>query len=234
MQKNNKVVLTYYYTGEVDFWHQESSKPKVPDPLDFFVLKKSVDDFPDWDFHTLANEFEPDWAYTKIQKPKELTFFVHKFIAMKEWIESHPEYEWFWIVDTSDTQMLSNKPMNKNTLYLGFDAWYKRRRDYQKVREMCLGGFRKFTHSEYIHSSLRRHYSKNNFNCGVIGGHRDILLPFLIELEELMLKYPADLEMVTFNYLIFEKYIDKINICTTRLNCRELQTPGRFCYWRHK
>ena len=231
--KNNKVVLTYYYTGEADFWHTERPIIKKPDTLDFLVLRKSLAQFPDWDFHTLANEFEPNWDYTKITKPEGMTFFVHKFMAAKKWIEEHPEYEWIWIVDTSDTQMLQEPQMQKDIIYTGYDCWSRIRGRYQSVKTLINGGFRKFKHSSFIHDSLRQWAQDPCYNCGVTGGHRDILLQFLADLEELMLKYPADLEMVTYNYLIFSKYKRKTSICTTKLN-NWVNDLSEGAWWRHK
>lgn len=228
---NKKVVLTYYYTGEKDFWHPELQEIKKPDRLDFFVLKKSVDQFSNYDFHTLSNEFRPDWDHTIISKPDDLTFYAYKFIAMKDWIKEHEEYEEIWIVDTTDTQLIQDTNLEEGYLYTGLDCYSRRRKGYQSVRTMVNGGFKRFKHNQATHRELLKVGNKPCFNCGVIGGRRTILLEFLEELSDRLQTFKPATEMVEFNWVLFNHYPDRIKLCTTRLNT---WTIDNNCIWRHK
>lgn len=67
--KNNKVVLTYYYTGIFDRWHHKETK--TPDVADFDTLWDSVAGR-GYDFITLANELYPDAKRSKLWKVVEL------------------------------------------------------------------------------------------------------------------------------------------------------------------
>lgn len=227
----NKVVLTYYYTGEQDFWHPELKEVKKPDPLDFFVLKKSVDQFTDWEFHTLSNEFIPNWNYTQIKKPDHQTLYTYKFIAIRQWLLDYPEYKWIWIVDTSDTQMLQDPPMKEDVLYTGLDCYSRKRKKYQSVRTLVNGGFRRFKYNSATHRELMKVGMKPCFNCGVLGGHRKILLEFLDILCDRLNDFNPALEMVEFNWVLFNDFIDKVQIVTTKLNNFEIDKSK---WWRHK
>lgn len=228
---NNKVVLTYYYTGERDFWHPEDKSIKRPDRLDFLVLKKSVDQFTDWTFHTLTNEFIPNWDYTIIKKPEDKTLYAYKFIAVRRWLLDHPECEWIWVVDTTDTQMLCSPPMVKDVIYTGLDCWSRKRKKFQSVRTLVNGGFRRFPHNRATHQELMRVGYEACYNCGVLGGHRDIILDFLNILCARINEFNPALEMVEFNWVLFNNFKDKIKIITTRLNNWEIDNTK---WWRHK
>lgn len=228
---NRKVVLTYYWTGEYDFWHPEFKEIKKPDRLDFLVLKKSVDQFPNYDFHTLTNEFQPDWNHTLITKPNDLTLYAYKFIAMRDWIKSHPEYDEIWMVDTSDTQLLQDVDLSENYLYVGLDCYSRRRKGYQSVRTMVNGGFRRFKHNAVTHRELMKFSGRACYNCGVLGGRRTILLEFLDELCDRLLSFKPATEMVEFNWILFHHYEGRIRICTTKLNTWSIDEN---CIWRHK
>lgn len=228
---NKKVVLTYYYTGEADFWHPELKEIKKPDRLDFLVLRKSVAQFPNYDFHTLTNEFQPDWDHTKITKPEELTFYTYKFIAMRNWIREHPEYEEIWLVDTSDTQLLRDIDMEKDLIYTGLDCYSRRRNRYQTVRTMINGGFRKFKHNSATHRELQKFGYKPCYNCGVCGGHREILLEFLDELCDRLETFQPATEMVEFNWVLFHHFQDRTRLCTTKLETWSIDNAA---VWRHK
>ena len=69
------------------------------------------------------------------------------------------------------------------------------------------------------------------FNCGVLGGHRKILLEFLNILCDRLNDFNPALEMVEFNWVLFNDFIDKVQIVTTKLNNFEINKTK---WWRHK
>ena len=128
--KNNKVVLTYYYTGIDDVWHHKVHKKS--NVHDFDVLYDSVENR-GYDFVTLANEWNrlvlkkgaKDWRVIGLEgdlaKPDDMSLYVHKFIACYEWLKNHPEYEEIWIVDSSDTEMLTTPDPKPGIIYTGYE-----------------------------------------------------------------------------------------------------------------
>ena len=249
--KNNKVVLTYYYTGIDDVWHHKVHKKS--NVHDFDVLYDSVENR-GYDFVTLANEWNrlvlnkgaKDWRVIGLEgglaKPDDMSLYVHKFIACYEWLKNHPEYEEIWIVDSSDTEMLSLPEPKDGVIYTGYDAFFPEF-DRNVNFYWFLGGVR-------YGVGIPQHFgvgSKNGdvetmflrtvypdelaYNCGVFGGKREIVMEFLEKFAKRLAKNDIDLEMVPFNYLIYTEYRDKTEVCTTRMTLCEKDYNK---WWRHK
>lgn len=249
MIDKKKVVLTYYYTGMMDKWHHKVFKKC--DPSDFDVLYSSVYGR-GYDFVTLANELYPTTKNSKywkvvdlsgdLAKPKDMSVYVHKFIACYEWLKKHPEYNEIWIVDTSDTEMLGDPKPEDGIIYTGYDAFFPEF-DRNVNFYWFLGGVRYGVaipqhfgvgsrNGEAETMFLKTVYpDKLAYNCGVFGGKREIVMEFLKKYTDRLKKNDIDLEMVVFNYLIYTQYQDKVISCTTRMTLGEKDYNK---WWRHK
>ena len=248
---NDKIVLTYYYTGMMDKWHHK--KFKKCDVSDFDTLYKSVNGR-GYDFVTLANECnriildkgDRDWRVIGLEgdlaKPDDMSLYVHKFIACYEWLKKHPEYEEIWIVDSADTEMLSLPEPKEGVIYTGYDAFFP---EFNRNANFYwfLGGVRygvgipqhfgvgaKNGKAETMY--LKTMYPDElAYNCGVFGGKREIVMKFLEDFSNRLLVNDIDLEMVPFNYLCYTKYAGKVESCTTRMTLGEKDYNR---WWRHK
>jgi hypothetical protein len=177
-----------------------------------------------------------------LEKPKDMSLYVHKFIACYEWLKNHPEYEEIWIVDTSDTEMLTTPNPKPGIIYTGYDAFFPEFDRYVNFY-WFLGGVK-------YGVSIPQHFgvgSRNGdvetmflktaypdalaYNCGVFGGKREIVMEFLEKFAKRLAKNDIDLEMVPFNYLIYTEYRDKTEVCTTRMTLCEKDYNK---WWRHK
>lgn len=239
---NKKVVLTYYYTGIMDKWHHRYAMKA--DARDFNVLYNSVKGR-GYDFITLANELEmdtPDWRTVKVEKPEDMSLYLHKFIACYDWLLEHPEYEEIWIVDTTDTEMLKTPAPLEDRLYTGYDAYFPAFDCYATFL-WFLGGWKD---GVYVPQGFGRgrengdfetrylkdiHEKDRPYNCGVVGGKREIVMEFLKDFTDRLKKNDIDLEMVPFNYLCYTKYAGKVHNCTTRMTMGEKDYKK---WWRHK
>lgn len=241
-----KVVLTYYYTGILDKWHH--NKVMEANPSDFDVLYNSVKGR-GYDFVTLANELYPTdnkWKVVELsglfEKPKNMSLYIHKFIACYEWLMLHPEYDEIWIVDTTDTEMLATPSPEDGVIYTGYDAYFPAFGRYANFL-WFLGGW---ADGVYIPQGFGRGKRNGEFetrylkdmceyqipyNCGVFGGKREIIMQFLKDFTERLEKNDIDLEMVPFNYLCYTKYCCKVENCTTRMTLHEKDYNK---WWRHK
>ena len=241
-----KVVLTYYYTGILDKWHH--NYVMKANPSDFDVLYNSVKGR-GYDFITLANELEPDkpdWTVFSLkgpfEKPDNMSLYLHKFIACYMWLMLHPEYEEIWIVDSTDTEMLTTPNPEDDVIYTGYDAYFPAFGVYATFL-WFLGGW---SDGVYIPQGFGRgkrngdfevrylkdlHEKDRPYNCGVFGGKREIVMKFLEDFCRRLLVNDIDLEMVPFNYLCYTKYAGKVENCTTRMTLGEKDYSK---WWRHK
>ena len=243
---NNKVVLTYYYTGMMDKWHHK--RFKKCDVSDFGTLYKSVKGR-GYDFVTLANELYPtdnSWKVAELSgdlaRPDGMSLYVHKFIACYEWLKKHPEYDEIWIVDSSDTEMLGDPKPEEGKIYTGYDAFFPEF-DRNVNFYWFLGGVRYGVgipqhfgvgakNGEVETMFLKTMYPDElAYNCGVFGGKREIVMEFLEKFTDRLKKNDLDLEMVAFNYLIYTQYRNKTEVCTTRMTLCEKDYNK---WWRHK
>ena len=241
-----KVVLTYYYTGILDRWHH--NKVMKADPSDFDVLYNSVKGR-GYDFVTLANELYPTdnkWRVIELsgpfEKPKDMSLYLHKFIACYEWLKKHPEYDEIWIVDSTDTEMLATPNPEDGVIYTGYDAYFPAFSVYATFL-WFLGGWadgvyvpqgfgRGKRNGEFETRYLKDLHEKDRpYNCGVFGGKREIVMKFLEDFCRRLLVNDIDLEMVPFNYLCYTKYAGKVENCTTRMTLGEKDYNR---WWRHK
>ena len=229
-----------------DVWHHKAIKKC--DPAEFSVLKNSVDGR-GYDFVTLANELYPTdnkWKVVELsgdlEKPKDMTLYVHKFIACYKYLLKHPEYDEIWIVDSADTEMLGDPKPEDGLVYTGYDAYFPMFGHYANFL-WFLGGI---VDGVCIPQGFGRGQKNGDFevrylkdmceyqipyNCGVFGGKRDAVMEFLKDYTDRLAKNDVTLEMVPFNYLCYTKYADKVQVCTTRMTMHEKDYNK---WWRHK
>ena len=242
MKSEKKVVLTYYYTGIMDKWHH--NYVMEANTKDFDALYNSVKDR-GYDFITLANELQvhnPNWQTVKVEKPEDMSLYLHKFIACYDWLLEHPEYEEIWIVDTTDTEMLKTPEPLEDRIYTGYDAYFPAFGVYATFL-WFLGGWvdgvyipqgfgRNRRNGDFETRYLKDLHEKDRpYNCGVVGGKREIIMEFLKDFTDRLRKNDIDLEMVPFNYLCYTKYAGKVHNCTTRMTMGEKDYKK---WWRHK
>lgn len=249
--EKKKVVLTYYYTGMMDKWHHK--KFKKCDAPEFDTLYNSVEGR-GYDFVTLANEWNrlvldkgtKDWRVIGLEgdlaKPDDMSLYVHKFIACYEWLKKHPEYEEIWIVDSGDTEMLGDPKPEEGKIYTGYDAFFPEF-DRNVNFRWFLGGVRYgVSIPQHFGVGMRNGMMETIFlqtvypdelayNSGVFGGKREIVMKFLKDYTDRLKKNDIDLEMVPFNYIIYTKYKDITECCTTRMTICEKDYSK---WWRHK
>lgn len=249
--EKKKVVLTYYYTGMMDKWHHK--KFKKSDASEFDTLYKSVEGR-GYDFVTLANEWNrlvldkgtKDWRVIGLEgdlaKPDDMSLYVHKFIACYEWLKKHPEYEEIWIVDSGDTEMLGDPKPEEGKIYTGYDAFFTEF-DRNVNFRWFLGGIRYgVSIPQHFGVGMRNGIMETIFlqtvypdelayNSGIFGGKREKVMEFLKDYTDRLKKNDIDLEMVPFNYIIYTKYKDITECCTTRMTICEKDYSK---WWRHK
>lgn len=246
-KKNNKIVLTYYWTGEHDVWHKDIDIYHA-DPREFDTLYNSVSNR-GYDFITLANELvpdRPDWlVYRPLDddaKPKDMSLYVHKFICCWKYLLEHPEYEEIWIVDSADTEMLKTPEPEDGKVYGGYDAYAPIFHKFYPVKYLIGGeadgvwlpGIFMMGHrqDDHIVRWLRAtHLEDVAWNCGVFGGKREAVMEFLDKFVPLLMNTVSDVEMVVYNYVLYRWFEDRAECITTRMTLGELDMTK---WWRHK
>lgn len=249
-KKNNKIVLTYYWTGEHDVWHKDIDVYHA-DPREFDTLYNSVANR-GYDFITLANELYPDSARSKtwkvvelsgpLEKPKDMSLYVHKFIACYQFLLNHPEYEEIWIVDSADTEMMGTPRPKDGIIYGGYDAYAPIFHQFYPIKYIVGGesdgvwlpGIFMMGHrqDDHIVRWLRAtHLEDVAWNCGVFGGKRAVVMEFLEKFVPLLMNTVSDVEMVVYNYVLYRWFEGRAECITTRMTLGEVDMTK---WWRHK
>ena len=250
MKERKKIVLTYYWTGEHDVWHKDIDVYHA-DPHEFDTLYNSVFGR-GYDFVTLANELYPTadkskfWKVVELsgdwEKPKNMSLYVHKFIACYEYLLKHPEYEEIWIVDSSDTEMMGTPAPEDGIIYGGYDAYAPIFHKYYPVKYLVGGeadgvwlpGIFMMGHKqddEIVRYLRALHLEDTAWNCGVFGGKRDVVMEFLEKFVPLLKKTISDVEMVVYNYVMYRYFSGRSRCITTRMTLGETDLNK---WWRHK
>lgn len=245
-KRKKKLVLTYYWTGEYDTWHKDISVYKA-DAREFDTLRKSIKGR-GYDFATIANELitsDDDWkieAGDYLDKPVDMSVYVHKFIACYKYLMRHPEYDEIWIVDSADTEMLSTPNPKEGIIYSGHDAYSPIFHEFYPIK--CLVGgesdgvwipgiFMKGHNQDYhiVRYLQACHIDDFAWNCGVLGGKREIVMEFLEKFVPLLEQTVSDVEMVIYNYVLYRYFNDRKECITTRMTLGEKDMTK---WWRHK
>lgn len=244
--ERKKIVLTYYWTGEYDIWHKDIGVYEA-DASEFDTLYNSVKGR-GYDFVTIANQLKPtkdDWQVVmdkELEKPSNMTLYVHKFIACYKYLLKHPEYNEIWIVDSSDTEMLKTPEVRKGRVYAGYDMYSPIFKQFVPVKYLVGGnaegvwvpGIFEMGHKyDYVADrTLRDLYADEiAWNCGVLGGDREVVMEFLEKLCALLENTESDTEMPLFNYVMFLYFKDRCECITTRMTLGERDMSK---WWRHK
>ena len=137
-----------------------------------------------------------------------------RYFYFLDYIIENNDIDYFVLSDISDVVILKkidedSLDLSKNILYVG--------QDVQKILENRWFKNKYFRSNIYIRGDSYYVFKDSLlYNCGVILGHRKILISFLIKMCELFielynknrLRYPLD--MYVFNYILHKYYHDKI------------------------
>jgi hypothetical protein len=133
--------------------------------------------------------FKPGEATTRqvYTKPKRMeSVYNHRFQAFRDWIERNEEYiDYVLITDTTDVEMFAWPDMQPDEIYIGSEPWND------------------WVYGQPMPKKMARH--KTMLNCGIIGGHVSVILPFLNDMCAYMRPFPQIADMAAVNYLLLEE-----------------------------
>jgi hypothetical protein len=192
--KDKNLVLTCYFTTLIDpqrgtKWNYDGGATNdlywsVPNGVDFRCLYD----------HSKLFEL-PMVSY----KPKHENPYMAKWIAFRDYIITHPEYDNIALLDGTDTEILNNPfpHIDRDKLYCGDEPG--------TLNNQWLRNH----HPHYI-EFLNKNMRTPILNAGVIIGHRTLLLQFLDKMIE---RIPLDhsmTDMALYNYTLRTHFNDKI------------------------
>lgn len=192
----NNLVLTCYFTTLIDpqRGHKWEYQPEILD-----TLINSVQE--DVDFRCLSDHSSLHELPMVSYVPKHENPYLAKWIAFRDYIVAHPEYDNIAMLDGSDTEIMVNPfdYIDRDKIYCGDEpgftnnAWLKQHHNIPLLNELYKLGRLPL------------------LNAGVLIGNRDILLEFVGYMVKLINTNQNVLtEMLYFNYILRKYFSDRL------------------------
>jgi glycosyltransferase involved in cell wall biosynthesis len=193
-QKN--LVLTCYFTTLID--PQRGTKWDF-NPNALNDLKHSIPNNTDFRALVDTKAIRMGGVLEVYSLPKHENPYMAKWIAFRDYIVAHPEYDNIALLDGTDTEILNNPfpHIDREKLYCGDEPG--------TLNNQWLRNH----HPQYI-EFLNKNMRTPILNAGVIIGHRMLLLEFLDKIIE---RIPLDhsmTDMTLYNYTLRTHFNDKI------------------------
>lgn len=199
---SNGIVLTSYFTGFNDTQRNKTWSPNIND------IKKLIDSctYNLVDIVVLNNCFDSYDFQNVTYKRVEATLnpYFQRWISQYQYLRDHPEIDYVWCVDATDTELLKDpfKKQVKGKLYLGYEPKFV-------ASEWMLGNFKQNCYT----SMFSTYGGKTLLNCGVIGGSREDVMALMHDMLGFYSDHAGNVgpfEMGMFNYVVWNNWRDKI------------------------
>jgi hypothetical protein len=158
---------------------------------------------------------------------------VYRWIVYAQWMNEN-SFDKAWMVDATDVELLKNpfKTMERGKLYCGDECDMKTDNSWmRKIQEphFKIADYRKV---------IEQYASYNLINCGIVGGHHEILVPFIEKWAEIHKTTTVGLthstDMAIFNY-VARKYYNDFVIQGIEINTRfKYFEYNKVSIWKHK
>lgn len=210
------LILTSYFTTLVD--PQRGAKWEYDDgALD--TLRNSIPD--GVDFVCLTD-------HNGICKPSHDNPYLARWIAYRDYLLSHPEYDNVFMVDATDVEVMVNPfgKMERGKLYVGSER-----------STLSNGWLQKYHASDVFHSMYKDNNRAILLNAGICGGDRATVLGFLDYIVDLIDTSDCGMtDMAIYNYTLYNyfrsvlSFGDRVNTVFKRFD--KVNKSGS--WFRHK
>ncbi|PIJ49191.1 MULTISPECIES: glycosyltransferase family 2 protein [unclassified Erwinia] len=155
-----------------------------------------------------------------------LSVYMQRWRIQWQWLRDHPEITELWCTDATDVVMLNEPVIMSGVLYVGWEP--------------------QLTNSEWMiknhqHPDIRDFLTEPRqlLNCGVVGGHRAIMLEFMhamvVELDCQRSESPADaFEMGAFNRVVYTRFAGRFITGTQVTTIFKKNETSGVSWWAHK
>jgi len=189
------LVLTSYFSGVPDVQREGTrwtADHKAVEKLEYSCQARGID------FALIHNCFDLPNLTTIQGSP-----YFERWLKQYQYLRDHPEVELVFITDSTDVDML-NIPfhhMDRSKLYIGDEPGQTLANSWLLSRHL----------EPTVNQYLREHPDLPLLNCGVVGGTRALIMELCHDMWAYYLQHPdQDTEMGVFNYLMHNKYQDRI------------------------
>jgi hypothetical protein len=183
----------------------------------------------------LTNCFPSNNIFVRCYPPDNMLPNMARWLCIRSYLEIQKP-EWFFCVDSTDVEVMRIPEIEKGYIYSGDEIkmtvgneWMRKyQRTHVRIKD----------YDQVINANK----DKRLLNCGVVGGYYEDVYPFIVELSGLHhlhsrhndLKAAGSVDMATYNYLIYKKYIDKVvHGFPVNSDFKEFQTDTQ-AWFRHK
>ena len=226
------VVLTCLLTSVTD---PQRGRRMSPDLAALDVLLKSVTS-PAVVFHDELEAVDgPARTFVKVDPVPGLNPYFARWLHFWRYLRDHPEIRYVWCVDGTDVEQLHEPALEPGRLYLGYEPTVV-------GCEWMRTHHRAAVVTEFIDANADR----TLLNAGVVGGHRDVVMPFLHDLIRAYWDNAADRfhridtqtlgvgDMGIFNQVAWTRYADRIVYGPRVTTVFKANDRNDYSWWRHK
>lgn len=235
-KQNGNVILTSYFTYSND--PQRGTKWKA-DLSELMELIKSVEKqkqklivFSDcFD----ENEYKSEYIeFVKVSPSKTHAPNVYRCIVYDEWMNEN-DFDNIWFVDSTDVTLLKNPfdIIEPNVIYSGDEC------DMLTENRWMRSNQERYLKIKDYRNVIQNFGGERLLNCGVYGGHKDIIREFIKKQATLHKQYTSGLryttDMAVFNYLIRKEYTGRI-FHGEQINTKfkYFEQDNKVAIWKHK
>lgn len=211
------VVIACYFAGVPDV--QRDNHTWSPDLRAIDRLKQSVES-KGYEFILIHNCFDLPNRVTTERSP-----YFERWLKEWQYLRQHPEINNVFVVDATDVDMLNDpfKHMKPDTLYVGDEPGQTLESEWLVKNHP--------NHRQFFLDNR----NKDLLNCGVVGGSRAIVMELLQDIYRYGFnQIEEQTEMGIFNYLMYSKYVDRINFGRHVTTLFKRYEPSSSAWWRHK
>lgn len=186
-------------------------------------------------FHDCITGVESNEDFVYVNPQHDYAPNVYRWLVYRDWLESNEQYEYIFMVDSTDVEVLRNPflSLNPNKLYVGDEHgmvvdnnWM---RDFEEPYMTAFDDYRKV---------ISENGNKTLINCGIVGGSRKMVINYLSLAAPYIMRTKGTLkstDMSIFNYTVW-KHIGYNNITHgVKVNTRfKYNEYNSISFFKHK
>lgn len=164
----------------------------------------------------------------EIYEECQINPYFQRWITYRNYIVNNPDLNIIWMVDATDVELLKNPfEFQKDILYVGYEH-------ASLLNQWMINNSRA---DSRILNFIKTNGRDMLLNCGVVGGHRDVVMEFLNKMVlyyVLNNKVSSSVDMPLFNYIVYTYFSGRIITGRDIVTDFKKNEYNKQSVWKHK